>query len=100
MDGRKLIIRSEHSALNALIQSAGSIILKQFLIYLNESLDTTNSKLIGNFHDEVEIECPVSEVELVSKLTLEAIKQTEKKFNFKCPLDGEIKVGLTWADVH
>lgn len=36
IDGRKLIVRSEHAALNTLLQSAGAIVMKKALIIFEE----------------------------------------------------------------
>jgi len=35
LDGRKLHIRSEHSALNTLLQSAGAVVMKKALVLLD-----------------------------------------------------------------
>jgi DNA polymerase I len=54
LDGRKLLVRSEHSALNTLLQGAGAIAMKQALLILYK--DLTNRKipfkLVANVHDE------------------------------------------------
>lgn len=39
LDGRKVYIRSEHAALNTLLQSAGALICKQWLIKLEDLLE-------------------------------------------------------------
>ena len=33
-------------------------------------------------------------------LAVECIKAAGIKLNLRCPLDGEYKVGKTWADTH
>ena len=53
LDGRKLHIRSEHSALNTLLQSAGAIVMKKALCLLQEYAILWNLDyyFVGNIHD-------------------------------------------------
>ena len=37
---------------------------------------------------------------MVGKLGVEAIKQAGDYYNLRCPLDGEYKVGTSWAQTH
>jgi DNA polymerase I-like protein with 3'-5' exonuclease and polymerase domains len=54
LDGRKLHIRSEHSALNTLLQSAGAVIMKKALVLLDTYAKQYNIdyKFVLNVHDE------------------------------------------------
>ena len=54
LDNRKLHIRSEHSALNTVLQSAGAIVMKKALILLDEYAKRYNIdyKFVLNVHDE------------------------------------------------
>jgi DNA polymerase I-like protein with 3'-5' exonuclease and polymerase domains len=104
LDGRKLHVRSAHSALNTLLQSAGALIAKQALVELDVLL--TNSqlhpkvKLVAWVHDEVQLECDEDVADLVGQLCIKAFKQAGEHFNFRCPIDGEYKVGNNWRDTH
>ena len=102
LDGRKLIIRSDHAALNTLCQSAGAIIMKQALTLLNEygRLHSIDFKFVGNIHDEFQAEVKESQANNFGWLAVECIKAAGIKFNLKCPLDGEFKIGDTWAETH
>jgi len=33
-------------------------------------------------------------------LMVESIKAAGVAFNMRCPLDGEYKIGMSWADTH
>ena len=102
LDGRKLIIRSDHAALNTLCQSAGAIIMKQALTLLNEygRLHSIDFKFVGNIHDEFQAEVKESQANNFGWLAVECIKAAGIKFNLKCPLDGQFKIGNTWAETH
>ena len=59
LDGRKLTVRSEHAALNTLLQGAGAIVMKKALILLNDKINSNgwDAKFVANVHDEWQIEC-------------------------------------------
>jgi len=102
LDGRKLHIRSKHSALNALLQSAGAVIMKKATINLKQLLLTNNIKAynVAHIHDEIQIETEPENAEAVGKLAVLAIQQVTKDFKLKCPLDGEYKIGTNWKETH
>lgn len=102
LDGRRLRVESEHSALNFLLQSAGAVIMKRALVILHEKLVENRIwfKLVANVHDEWQIETTKESSELVGQLGTLAIKEAGESFNMNCPLDGEYKVGTSWAETH
>tara|TARA_R110002073_G_scaffold97631_2_gene224339 strand:+ start:1470 stop:3194 length:1725 start_codon:yes stop_codon:yes gene_type:complete len=102
LDGRKLIIRSSHAALNTLLQSAGAIIMKKALTILDDhaKIYKIDYKFVGNIHDEFQTEVREDQAEKFGWLAVECIKAAGIAFNLKCPLDGEYKVGTTWAETH
>jgi DNA polymerase-1 len=53
LDGRRLHIRHEHAALNTLIQGAGAIVCKQWLVYLITKIIKLglDAKLVASVHD-------------------------------------------------
>ena len=102
LDGRRLIVRSEHSALNTLLQAAGAIVMKKALVILDDyaKLWKLDYKIIGNIHDEIQSEVAEKDAEKFGWLAVECLKAAGLEFNLRCPLDGEYKVGTTWADTH
>ena len=102
LDNRKLIIRSNHAALNTLLQSAASVVMKKSLTILDEyaKIYGIDYKFVGNIHDEFQAEVREDQAEKFGWLAVECIKAAGIKFNLRCPLDGEYKVGKTWADTH
>ena len=102
LDGRRLHIRHEHAALNTLIQGAGAIVCKQWLVYLTKKIIKAglDAKLVASVHDEYQFEVAKPDVKRFCSLTKEAIYKTEKTLEMRCALDCDYKVGKTWADTH
>lgn len=106
LDGRHLPIRSKHAALNTLLQSAGALIMKQALIFLYQELTTLglvfgkDYAFVANIHDEAQISCRPELAEQIGKLGAASIKRAGEHFKFRCPLAGEYKIGLNWAETH
>ena len=102
LDGRKLHIRSEHSALNTLLQSAGAVVMKKALVLLDQYAKQYNIdyKFVLNVHDEFQCEVRDDQADFFGGLAVGSIIQAGKSFNLNCPLDGEYKVGETWQQTH
>jgi DNA polymerase I-like protein with 3'-5' exonuclease and polymerase domains len=102
LDGRRLRVESEHSALNFLLQSAGAVVMKKALVILHEKLTKRRVwfKIVANVHDEWQIETTEDKADEVGELGRLAIKEAGEWFSMNCPLDGDYKVGHSWAETH
>lgn len=106
LDGRKLTSRSNHSALNTLLQSAGAVIMKQALVILDSDLQEAgfvpgvHYEFVVNVHDEWQIEVDEDHAETIGKIAKAAIPKAGKHFNFRCPIEGEYSIGNNWAETH
>ena len=102
LDGRRLFIRSEHAALNTLLQGAGAIVMKKALVIFDKyiKLHELDAHFVANVHDEWQLEVKEEEAELVGQLGVKAIKEAGKALRLNCPLDGEYKVGNNWKETH
>lgn len=111
LDGRKLHVRSAHSALNTLLQSAGALTAKKWIVRLEELLLEAGYKhgtgkdddffFMAWVHDEVQICCRNRAIaEDVSKFSSQAIKEAGEFFNFRCLLEAEAKIGDSWLECH
>lgn len=105
LDGRRLHVRSDHAALNTLLQSAGALLMKKALVFQHADLSARYTFLkdyafVANIHDEVQTSCLPKIAEIVGKSGPAALKKSGEFFNFNCRLDGEYKVGQTWAHTH
>ena len=102
LDGRKIYVRSQHAALNTLLQGGGAIVMKKAMCILQEliNLNTLDAKFVANIHDEWQIQVKESQAEDVGKLGVEAIEKASEYFNMRCPLTGEYKIGDNWYETH
>jgi DNA polymerase I-like protein with 3'-5' exonuclease and polymerase domains len=100
LDGRKILVRSEHSALNTKLQGAGAIVMKVALIILNEKLKGLDASFVANVHDEWQIEAHQDIADKVGNLGVKSIEEAGNYLGLKCPLTGEYNVGNNWAETH
>ena len=95
-----MFVRSEHSALNTLLQGAGAIVMKKALVIFNEKIAGLDAKFVCNIHDEWQLEVEEMSANTVGNLGVGAIVQAGLELNLKCPLDGEYHVGTDWSATH
>ena len=102
LDGRKIILRHQHAALNTLLQGGGAIVMKKALCLLDEKLKlaSIDYKFVANIHDEWQIEVKESQSETVGNLAVQSIKEAGTYYKLRCPLDGEYKIGSNWSETH
>jgi len=102
IDGRLLHVRSPHAALNTLLQGAGAVVCKLWLVNMNKRIQASgvDAKLVASIHDEYQYEVAKKDVQKFGSITKDAMKDTEHQLQMKCPLDNEWKEGTTWAQTH
>lgn len=109
LDGRKLPIRKDHAALNTLLQSAGALVCKQWIVEFDALLREhglhDRVKLVAWVHDEIQMEVPLDLVRedntsLVGELCVKAIVNAGNRLGIRVPLSGEYKIGPNWAATH
>jgi DNA polymerase I len=102
LDGRRLHVRSEHAALNTLLQAAGAIVMKKGIALLDEWIKTRNLRcfLVASVHDEWQFESPKETADDVGKLAASAITAAGEYYKFRCPLSGSYGIGASWAETH
>ena len=100
LDGRKLRVRSQHAALNTLLQGAGACVMKQAMVHLADKLRNIPHKFVANVHDEWQIETPAHYADTVGRIGVRSIRIAGETLGLRCPLDGEYRVGNNWAETH
>jgi DNA polymerase-1 len=102
LDGRKIWVRSEHAALNSLLQGAGAIVMKKALVIFDGKIKANqwDVKFVANVHDEFQFECSTDIADEVGKAAVQSIVEAGVAYNLRCPLDGEYKVGRNWRETH
>lgn len=109
LDGRRVHVRSPHAALNTLLQSAGALICKLWIVRVEEMLLEAGLKhgWDGDFaymawiHDEIQVACRTPEIaQQVIDVSQEAMRWVGEHWNFRCRLDTEGKMGANWKECH
>jgi len=102
LDGRRVHVRSEHAALNTLLQSAGAIVMKKALVIAVQKLANYDYpyKLVAQVHDEFQVEVPEEYAERVGVIFRNAIREAGRVLDLRCPLDGEYQIGDNWSQTH
>jgi hypothetical protein len=105
LDGMPMKVRSQHAALNTLLQGAGALVMKKALVLLDQQLQMhyqlgVDYEFVANIHDEWQIECKTEHATAVGELAKFSFVLAGKALNLRCPLAGEYKIGKTWAETH
>ena len=110
IDGRQISIKSEHSALNFLLQSTGAIVMKKALIVFHYDLAVkagfvvdgypVNFNYVANVHDEVQLSVCKERADEVGQLFADSITEAAKRLGMKCPLSGTYAIGNNWWETH
>jgi DNA polymerase-1 len=107
LDGRRVRVRSQHAALNTLLQSAGAVLMKKALCIYHEDITKVHGlvhgvdfRYVANIHDEVQQEVRPQYAELAGKTFAQAITKAGEHFKFRCRLDGSYDIGNNWHETH
>ena len=104
LDGRLLKVRSPHSSPNLIIQSAGALICKRWLIEINKEVHAQGlrdrCRQVAWVHDEVQWECDKDVGELFGELAVRSIRKAGDYFGIRTPLDAEYRIGNNWSETH
>lgn len=104
LDGRTLNVRSAHSALNTLLQSAGAIVMKKAAALFHEAHKAsygTEWAYCANVHDEVQIEAKDATLAAsIGASFADCIRQAGIDLGVRCPLAGAYDVGANWSETH
>jgi len=106
IDGRRLQIRSKHSALNQLLQSTGAISVKKATTILYDDMTNKGLKFykdwgfVAHVHDEYQCLLRPQYTDLFKELAIDSFRKSGEYFSLKCPLTGEAKIGKNWCETH
>lgn len=109
LDGGLLHVRSEHSALNTLLQSAGALVCKKWSVLMERILIEQGYKhgwdgdfvFMANIHDENQIACRNEAVaDAVEAASVEAMNQVREYFDIRIRLDVDSMRGSNWKECH
>lgn len=90
---------AERTAVNAPLQGSAADIIKVAMIQLHKRLDdeSPEAKMTLQVHDELVIECPQQQAEVVKSVVREVMQNA---VNIRVPLIVEIGEGKSWFEAH
>ena len=106
LDGRPIFCRAEHAALNYLLQSAGAILSKRWVVISQElinnlgltyNIDYTRCAYV---HDEQQLSVVPAEADRVAELLVEAAPKAGDYYSFRVPITAASSIGDNWAMTH
>jgi DNA polymerase-1 len=107
LDGAVIAVKSEHGALNDLLQGDAARLMKHALWLKYKKLLALGYRhgvdfaFMLNVHDEWQNETPDEErAHVVGRTGVEAIRDAGAALEVRCALDGEYKVGRNWKETH
>ena len=97
-------MRSEHGALNVLLQSCAAILAKQWVHLIDQEIKRQDipATIVAFVHDEIQISVKQQEgvADHVGTLTRRMAEEAGRTFDFRVPIGAEYSIGRTWADTH
>lgn len=108
LDGRRVSVRHEHAAFNTLLQSTAAVIARYWVVDWSKAMTVRFGPPswqgqwvgLGIIHDEIESAARIADPEQVGKMCADAAAAQAARFDFRCPIAAEYKIGLNWRDVH
>ena len=102
IDGRKIIVDSQHKALNYLLQCSAGVIAKRWLQITHDHIQEMGLRChqLAFIHDELQYESHPEHVNDLKSLLVLAAAESGEYYNLRIPIAAEAKSGATWAEVH
>jgi DNA polymerase-1 len=106
LDGRPIFCRAEHAALNYLLQSAGAILSKRWVVVGQDLLDEAGLTYNRDYtrcayvHDEVQLSVVPTEADHVAELLVKAAPIAGQHYKFRVPITAAADTGASWQDTH
>jgi DNA polymerase-1 len=102
-DGRTVPVRSEHAALNTLLQGSGAIVSKLWMCiaYINLKKKFGNQVYqVAYVHDELQYSCSKTIADEVGKIVTLAATEAGEKLGLKIRIDANYSIGSNWSETH
>ena len=103
-DGTPILVSSPHMVIPYLLQGDESRLMKQAMVYVDEEIRreklTNDVFKVVDVHDEWQFKVRKSVVERFITLALPCFNRAGERFKYLVPIDGDAKVGRTWAETH
>ena len=106
LDGRPIFCRAEHASLNYLLQSAGAVLSKRWVVISQQFLDEAGLTYNVDYtrcayvHDEQQLSVVPQEVDRVKQLLENSAPEAGRYYNFRVPITASAGHGDNWAATH
>lgn len=107
LDGRLIRLQGKkHAALNYLLQSAGAIVCKSWVVETHRCIANEDLILgvdyqpLGFIHDEQQLAVTPTHVPLIKNILVNTMPIVGEDLGLKVPLAAEAQQGSSWADCH
>jgi len=106
LDGRPVFCRAEHASLNYLLQSAGAILSKRWVVVAQDMFDAAGLTYNVDYtrcayvHDEQQLSVVPQEVDRIKLLLENSAPEAGRYYNFRVPITASADHGDTWANTH
>ena len=106
LDGRPIFCKAEHAALNYLLQSAGAVLSKRWVVIGQDLLDESGLTYNIDYtrcayvHDEVQLSVVPQEVDRVKEILENSAPLAGQYYNFRVPITASANSGDNWAATH
>ncbi len=100
LDGRSVPIGTEHIAIAMLLQGGEACIMKKAMSIAAPKLYAMGAEFILWVHDEFQVECRPDQAEEVGRLLVSSMTEAGEHFGLRVKIDGNYKIGKTWAETH
>jgi len=106
LDGRPILVPSEHQVLVYLLQSDEAIMMSAAYCRFHMMMER-DRYIYGEdygtvcwYHDEFTVECKEGIADVVAEYSEQSIAWAGKFFNISCPHIGDAKIGKNWYSIH
>jgi len=102
ISGRRLFIRSPHSALNVLLQSAGAYYMKYWIVYVDKLIEEKgyDAQVVGQIHDEGQFEVAEKDVENFKADLVQSFITVGEQLGMRLKMEGDVSSGRNWFHTH
>ena len=106
IDGRELTSKSQHSALNLLLQGSAGVIAKKWMVNYHTLADSKSLPHGGKWfqnafvHDEFQCSCSTPYATTLGDIMVEGCLLIQGQFSMSLPIEADYQIGLNWSQTH
>lgn len=108
LDGRRLMVRAQHAALNLRLQSDGAVIAKKWMLLSDDHFQDEGLRhgwdgdycFLGFIHDELQVAVRNDLVDFAKENLIASAGESGRFFKFGMEVAAEAKHGINWAETH